>query len=87
MVDASASTMKRHLITQISRCDNAASPAQKEEQGTRPCSKNCVDPFFPAKFRFDLLAGGTTLLVARQGSSRDLDHQARARSPSLWTFS
>jgi hypothetical protein len=61
-------------------------PAQKKEQGTQALLEKLCRPYFPAKFRFDL-AGGTTLLVARQGSSRDLDHQVRAPSPSLWAFS
>jgi hypothetical protein len=74
--------MKRHLITQISRAATAQQACTKKEQGTQAPLEKLCRPYFPAKFRFDL-AGGTTLLVARQGSSRDLDHQARARRPSL----
>jgi hypothetical protein len=34
----------------------------KKEQGGEPCSKNCVDPIFPADSDFALI-GGATLLV------------------------
>jgi hypothetical protein len=36
--------------------------APKKEQGGEPCSKNCVDPIFPADSDFALI-GGVTLLV------------------------
>jgi hypothetical protein len=36
--------------------------ARKKEQGAKPCSKNCVDPVFPANFDLSLI-GGLTLLV------------------------
>jgi len=34
----------------------------KKEQGTEPCSKNCVDPLFPRKFEDLLLIVEATLL-------------------------
>jgi hypothetical protein len=52
------------------------SPHEKRA-GLTPCSKNCVDPVCPAN-RDLILIGGVTLLLARQGSSRDLDHQTLA---------
>jgi len=50
--------------------------AKKKEQGyAKPCSKNCVDPIYPL-FGFDSDWRGDAA-SARQGSSRDLDHQTR----------
>src|SRR3569833_590034 len=54
-----------------------AGPRTKKEQGSGPCSENCVDPLYPASSDL-IFFGGLTLLFARQGSSRDLDHQASA---------
>jgi hypothetical protein len=78
---ASASTIQRDLIAEISRC-HSATTLHKKRAGHQALLEKLCRPYFPAKFRFDL-AGGTTLLAARQGSSRDLDHQALALSPSL----
>ena len=47
------------------------SPKKKSRE--KPCSKNCVDPI-SRKYRFDLDWRGDAA-CARQGSSRDLDHQ------------
>ena len=52
--------------------------AKKEEQGGKPCSRNCVDPI--SRLILDLIERAT-LLGARQGSSRDLDHQPVQRQP------
>ena len=59
--------------------------SQKNEQGGEPCSKNCVDPIVPADSDF-VLIGGVTLLGARQGSSRDLDHQSQPYDHSAFEF-
>jgi hypothetical protein len=49
-------------------CDAAQSdPArlQKKEQGSGPCSENCVDPLFPASSDLIFFGGVTLLLRAR----------------------
>jgi len=51
---------------------------RKKEQGDKPCSRNCVDPIFP-KMNLILIGRGDAA-CARQGSSRDLDHQSTLRS-------
>src|SRR6516225_8185964 len=59
------------------RSNGAMQSAHEKKAGLTPCSKNCVDPVCPAN-RDLILIGGVTLLLARQGSSRDLDHQTLA---------
>jgi len=54
---------------------------RKKEQGGKPCSKNCVDPISPKNLDL-ILIDGATLLGARQGSSRDLDHQTSTLRPA-----
>ena len=49
--------------------------AQKKSRAVKPCSKNCVDPIYPL-IGFDFGWRGDAA-SARQGSSRDLDHQTR----------
>jgi hypothetical protein len=48
---------------------------EKKEQGAKPCSKIVSTLNFPENFGFDLDCRGDAA-CARQGSSRDLDHQA-----------
>jgi hypothetical protein len=52
----------------------------KKRAGRQPCSKNCVDPIYP-QFGFDLRWRGDAA-CARQGSSRDLDHQTLVLRPA-----
>ena len=53
---------------------------EKKEQGSGPCSKNCVDPISPQSW--NLILRRDDAASARQGSSRDLDHQAQALGPA-----
>jgi hypothetical protein len=39
--------------------------ARKKEQGTKPCSKNCVDPISPKILDLILVDGATLLVRAR----------------------
>jgi hypothetical protein len=61
-----ASSKTRHLKTKKCR-------TTKKEQDKSPALK-IVSTLFPRKFRFDLDGRGDAA-CARQGSSRDLDHQ------------
>jgi hypothetical protein len=54
---------------------------EKKSRAVKPCSTNCVDPFL--RYLDLILIAGATLLDARQGSSRDLDHQTRVSRPAL----
>jgi hypothetical protein len=38
---------------------------KKKEQGGKPCSKNCVDPYFPENLDLILIDGATLLVRAR----------------------
>jgi hypothetical protein len=38
---------------------------RKKEQGAKPCSKNCVDPVYPANSDLLLIGGATLLLRVR----------------------
>ena len=38
---------------------------RKKEQGKKPCSKNCVDPYFPENLDLILIDGATLLVRAR----------------------
>jgi hypothetical protein len=40
-------------------------PEAKKEQGTKPCSKNCVDPISPKILDLILVDGATLLVRAR----------------------
>jgi hypothetical protein len=64
----------RAIEIDVAGADVPRSARQKKEQGIEPCSKNCVDPIYPQNLDLILLAGDAAF--ARQGSSRDLDHQA-----------
>jgi hypothetical protein len=46
---------RQNISKNLSRKTAAGSPAQnKKEQGEKPCSENCVDPFVSPKIGFDL---------------------------------
>jgi len=63
----------RFLQTISKKREQHASPAAKEtrrrqkkkEQGGKPCSKNCVDPYFPENLDLILIDGATPLVRAR----------------------
>jgi hypothetical protein len=49
----------------ISCFKQRVSPETKKEQGTKPCSKNCVDPISPKMLDLILVDGATLLVRAR----------------------
>jgi hypothetical protein len=55
--------------------------SRKKEQGLSPARKIVSTLFVPLNSDLKLI-GGMTLLFARRGSSRDLDHQASALRPA-----
>src|SRR3978361_2578408 len=60
------SRFRRHLERRVSRKQSSApNAAQKKEQGTKPCSKNCVDPISPKNLDLILIDGATLLVRAR----------------------
>jgi hypothetical protein len=50
----------------IALCDRSEEATlEKKEQGAKPCSKNCVDPYFPRKLDLMLIVEATLLVRVR----------------------
>jgi hypothetical protein len=55
----------RAALIEIRSDISANKHVEKKEQGTKPCSKNCVDPISPKNLDLILIDGATLLVRAR----------------------
>jgi hypothetical protein len=58
-------TSKKRQHAQAPGEKETSPPQKKKEQGGKPCSKNCVDPYFPENLDLILIDGATLLMRAR----------------------
>ena len=65
MSDFSKTISKKGSNAQALPQKKQACGKRKKEQGGKPCSKNCVDPYFPENLDLILIDGATPLVRAR----------------------